>query len=214
MTNVDSVLLRWTSILMLAGGILFWIGAFTPPYKQWATSDLKEYLAIISCNRINWFLIHTPMVLGVIVTMFSLQVFSNAAAFTSNGKIFSILSSSAFSFGAVLLIISFAFRLTVTLWVAGRFTETGNIETWYDTWMNWSNLIFSIYMVIAYLSIGFWGLALMDVPIAPPWTIWFCILFGFLGAIGYISRFLLFEPPLIIHLPFLVVSITMLLKLR
>jgi len=150
------------------------------------------------------------MILGVILTMFSLQIFSEAVAFTSTGKIFLILSSSAFSFGAVLVIINFAFRLTVTMWVANRFTETNSIETWYDTWMRWSNFIFGLYMVLAYLSIGFWGLALKDVLIIPQWLIWFCILFGFVGVLGYIAGLPLFAPPLMIHLPFLVASITIL----
>lgn len=213
-TNLDGLPLKWVGILMLAGGILFWIGAFTPPWRQWMTSDLKEYLTIVGNNSVNWFFIHLTMVSGVILTMFSLQVFCHAVNFTSHGKMFSTIAASAYSFGTALLVISFAFRLTVTLWAANRFIETGVIEPWYNTWANWSNYIFALYMVLAYVSIGFLGLAIKDVSIIPSWAIGFCTFFGFLGAVGYMIKLPLFEPPLMIHLPLLVISFTLLLRLK
>ncbi len=212
--NLDVLQLTWTAILLLAGGILFWIGAFIPPWKQWMTSDLKEYLTIINKNRINWYFIHVPMIFGVLLTLFALQIFAGAGSFSSSGKIFSSISASAFSLGAILLIINFAFRFTVTMWAANRLAETGTLETWFRTWMDWSNVLFMVYMILAYLSIGFWGLALKDIPIMPSWSIWFCVIFGFVGAVGYLVRLPFFAPPLIIHLPFIVLSITLLIKLK
>lgn len=212
--NFDTTLLRWASILMLTGGITFWIGAFIPPYKQWMTSDIKEYLTIINGNRRNWFLIHTPMLLGVILTAFALPLFSKAVLFSSTGTLYSTLASNVFLFGAVFLVLNFAFRLTVTLWAANRLSETGELETWFKTWMDWSNLIFAVYMVLAYLSSAFFGLALRDISFVPGWAIWFCIIYGFCGSIGCIIRFPLFAPPLMIHLPFIVTGIVLILKIR
>ena len=87
-STMDGFMVKWTAILLLAGGILFWIGAFTPPWKQWMTADLKEYLSIIHANRINWYFIHITMIFGVLLTAFALQIFSGAASFLVVEKYF------------------------------------------------------------------------------------------------------------------------------
>jgi hypothetical protein len=213
-SNFNTILLHWASILMLTGGLAFLIGAFIPPYKQWMTSDLKEYLIIINSNRTNWYLIHSPMLIGVIATIFALQLFSNSVTFTSNGTIYSTISSGALLFGAVFLVVNFAFRLTVTLWAAQRLAETGEIDSWFKTWMDWSNLLFAIYMVLAYISLGFFGLALREISFIPSWLIWFCMLYGFCGSIGYIIRIPIFAPPVMIHFPFIISGLLIILKLK
>jgi hypothetical protein len=211
---MDTTLLRWASILMLAGGIAFWIGAFIPPYKQWMTSDTREYLTIIHTHKINWYFIASFMMVGVVATFLAIQLMSQAAQFSSLGKLYSILSASAYSFGAIFVIINFAFRLTVTVWAGDRLIANGELEPSFQTWMDWSNLLFAAYMILAYLSIGFFGLALQDLDIVPYWVIWFCILFGFGGILGFIVQLPLFAPPLMIHLPFIITGVVLLLKMK
>ncbi len=211
--HFDALLFRWSAILMVAGSVLFWIGALTPPYKQWMTSDLREYLSIIHNNKLNWFLIHTPMLLGVVLTVIALHLFAGGQTSTGSLKLFTTVAVNGFAFGAVFLVINFAFRLTVTIWVAQRLADVGEPELWFSTWMDWSNLLFSVYMVLAYLSIGFLGLALGHLQGIPSWTAWFCLIFGFAGSIGYIVQIPLFAPPLMVHLPLMVAGVVMLLKL-
>jgi hypothetical protein len=139
---------------------------------------------------------------------------TQAAQFTASGKLYSILSTSAYSFGAIFVIINFAFRLTVTVWTGDRLITGGELESSFQTWMDWSNLLFAVYMVLAYLSIGFFGLALRDLGIVPPWVIWFCILFGFVGILGFIVQLPVFAPPLMVHLPFIITGIVLLLKMK
>ena len=212
--NFNATLLKWAAILMLSGGVLFWIGAFTPPWRQWMTSDTKEYLAIIHDNQLGWFLIHSPMVVGVILTVFSLQLLSSATPFSGTGKLFSDIGANAFFFGSILLVLNFAFRLTVTLWVADQFAKTNEVQPWFNTWFDWSNLIFAIHCVLAYAAVGFMGLALRYLSVLPSWTTWFCIIYGFAGSIGFIVRFPLFVAPLMIHLPFMICGVALLIKLK
>lgn len=151
----DYAILRWSAILMLAGGIVFWIGAFIPPYRQWMTTDTREYLTIIHYHKINWYLIATCMIMGVMLTVFALQLMSQAVSFSGIYKLRSILSSSAYAFGAIFVIINFGFRLTVTVWTGDQLATTGQLQDSFQTWMDWSNLLFAIYMILAYMSIGF-----------------------------------------------------------
>lgn len=212
--NYDVTLLKWSALMMVGGGILFWIGAFIPPYRQWMTSDTKEYLTIIHGNKINWFLIHSPMVAGIVLTALSLLVFNSATQFSSNGKLFSIVGSHAYLLAAVFVIINFAFRLTVTVWASDRLSVTSQIEPWFQTWFQWSNLLFAFYMLVAYLSTVLIGLSLADVSAAPNWLTWFMVLFGAAGTLGYCAGFVFFQPPLMVHLPFIVTGIVLLFKMK
>lgn len=211
--QIDHTLLYWSALWMLGGGILFWIGAFIPPYRQWMTSDTKEYLSIIHLHRRNWFLIHTPMLVGVLLTMFALHLLPDAIAFTGNGKLFILLSANAFAFGTVFLVLNFAFRLTVTTWAAGRLAETGNIEPWFNIWFRWSNVLFGLYMVLAYLSVAFLGLAFAEGMLVPGWAVLFCLIYGFAGCAGYLIGFPLFAPPLMVHLPLMLIGIFVLMNI-
>lgn len=212
--SIDTTLLRWASLLMLAGGVAFWIGAFIPPYKQWMTSDTREYLTIINAHKINWYLIAAFMMIGVVATFLALQLMPQAAQFSSHGRLYSLLSTSAYSFGAIFVIINFAFRLTVTVWTGDRLMASRELEPSFQTWMDWSNFLFAAYMILAYLSIGFFGLSLRDLGFVPNWVIWFCILFGFGGILGFIVQLPLFAPPLMVHLPFILSGIVLLLKMK
>ena len=214
MTNIDLALWRWSGILLLAGGIIFWIGAFTPPYKQWMTRDIKEYLEIIHANPINWYVINGCFAAGMILTLLGVQLFSQALLGSGSSKIFTNIGVTSFVFGITLWVLNIAFRLTVTVWAANNLAETGQVYESFKTWMDWTNLIFAFYMVLAYFGTGCLGIALKDLQVLPDWLSWFLIIFGFAGSVGYIIRIPLFDPPLMVHLPFLLLGFMILQKLK
>lgn len=212
MEQQDLTVFQWPAILLLAGGILFWIGAFWPPYKQWMTSDTNEYLTIIGQHKLNWYIIHGCFLLGVTTTVAGVALFSYTLLSTGGDSPYAVLGATLFIFGAVLWIINIAFRLTVTMWAADQLLATGVLYDSFKTWMQWSGLLFSIYMVLGYIAIGFFGLAAWD--LLPVWVRWFTVIFGFAGIVGYCIRFPLFDPPLIIHLPFMIIGTVLLLAIR
>jgi hypothetical protein len=214
MTAENIYLIRWSAILLLAGGILFWIGALWPPYKQWMTADTKVYLAVINDHKIAWYIIHIFFALGVTISLLGMQSFSNTLSLLNGNKLHTSIISSAYMAGSVFWLLNIAFRLTVTLWAGQQFASNNQIPNSFQSWMDWSNLIFGIYMVLAYLSIAFLGFILKDLAILPAWGSWFCIIFGLTGIVGYMVQFPLFAPPLIVHLPLIIIGILTLLKIR
>jgi hypothetical protein len=202
------------AILLLLGGIIFWIGACYPPYRQWMTSDTKEYLTIVGQNKINWYIIHGCFLLGVIVTVIGVQLFSQSLIVAGKDNVYANIGQTAFFFGAGFWIINIVFRLTVTLWAAERLLASGDLYDSFKTWMDWSNLLFSIYMVLAYAAIGFLALSLKQLDLVPSWVSWFSIIFGFVGTVGYIVRIPIYEPPLMVHLPFMITGIMLLIRIR
>lgn len=178
------------------------------------TNDTREYLTIVGQNKINWYIIHGCFVLGVVVTVIGVQLFSQSLIASDKDTVYANIGQTAFFFGAGFWIINIVFRLTVTLWAAERLLASGDLYESFKTWMDWSNLLFSIYMVLAYAAIGFLGLSLKQLDLVPSWVSWFSIIFGFVGTVGYIVRIPIYEPPLMVHLPFMITGIMILLKLR
>ena len=204
---------RWTGIVLLSGGIIFWIGAWTPPYRWWMTGDIKEYLTLVHDNKLVWYFIAATFAIGVVITLFGIQLFSLVLQDTDQ-RIMPQIGFTAFSFGSAFWILNIAFRATVTVWVATQLSETGVLEPSFKTWMDWSNLIFSIYMVLAYFGIGCLGYALKQTDVLPDWTGWMCMIFGFAGSVLYLVRFPVFAPPLMVHTPLIITGIVILTKIK
>src|SRR5687767_11672996 len=59
---------RAIGLLLIAGPVVFWIGALTPPYRQWAGVPLDEYLRIVAASPRAWRFMHACFALGSIVT--------------------------------------------------------------------------------------------------------------------------------------------------
>jgi len=213
MTPENIYLLRWSGILMLAGGILFWIGAFWPPYKQWMTTDTKVYLSIVQDHKIAWYAIHVFFTLGILVSLFGVQSLSTFLMGLHSNKLLVTILSSGYLLGSGFWLLNIAFRLTVTLWAGQQLADHASVPESFQAWMDWSNLIFAIYMVLAYLSIACIGFVLKDLDILPAWGVWFAIIFGLSGIVGYMVQFPLFAPPLMVHLPLMILGILILIKI-
>ena len=212
MTGYDT--LRWAGIIMLAAGVIFWTGAFTPPYKQWTTNDPKIYLSIIDSHRINWYIIHALFLIAIILSIFGIQLFSVSLQSIGANVIFSNIGHIAFFLGAMLWILNLAFRVTVTVWEANEMTNTGQIHGWFTTLKDWSNFLFALFMVLSYFATGCLGIALFQLHILPVWLSWFGIIFGFAGAVLYLFRVPLFEPPLMVYLPLILNGLMILIKIK
>ena len=204
---------KWTGYLLLIGGIIFWIGACTPPYKWWMTRDIREYLSLIYENKTTWYFIAVTFLFGMILTVMGMMLFSillqrQGATFIPQ------IGYAAFTFGSIFWILNIAFRATVTVWAATQLKENNLLEPSFKSWMDWTNLIFAIYMVLAYFGIGCMGLALKDMSLLPVWTAWVCMLFGFGGSVLYICRVPFFDPPLMVHTPLIITGLMILIKLK
>jgi RNA polymerase sigma-70 factor (ECF subfamily) len=51
---------RAVAWVLIIGAVVFWIGAGTPPYKQWMGPPIEEYLTIIGTHRQSWTFINAP----------------------------------------------------------------------------------------------------------------------------------------------------------
>jgi hypothetical protein len=205
-------LLRLSALILLLGGIVFWIGAATPPYRQWMTRDTGEYLAIIHYNSTNWYFMHSVFIGGVLLTMVGTLLMSEAFRKT-NQTVWPTIASSTSIFGSIFLVLNIAFRVTLTTDAAKEFMLEKSIDSVFQSWMRWSNLIFAVYMMFGYFSCAALGYAFTKTNIVPVWVSRFGMCFGALGFITYPLGFVFFEPPLMIHLPFMILSAALLKRI-
>ena len=189
--------------LLVIGAVVFWIGAFSPPYKQW-TSPFKEYLEIAGSHRWQWYWIHFCFLLATILSVVGVQLLASATQRTGE-YLFSGIGASGYVVASVLWIVSIAFRVTAEYEAGVLLNQTGAMPEWITPLHHWSGLMFAIFMVLGYASEAMIGKALMGTTLVPAWVAATCFYFGLAGVVGYIVRFPLFDPPLMMHVvPFLI----------
>jgi len=206
--------LRGAAILFVGGWVTFWAGAVNPAAWQFFTSaSLQEFLKIVATHEIAWLCIAGSFALGVLLTLAGFIVLG-AALHTAGDQIWSGLGQSAFLFGSVLWLACLAFRVTATVSAARVTASSGEVPPWFEPMRDWASALFAIHMVLAYLAIAAYGKALLATDIAPRWLAWTHLLFGLLGVVGFIARFPLFNPPLMIHLIPGIFGVVVLMRMR
>ena len=211
MTSPELLSLRTGAWLLIAGALVFWAGAFAPPYKQWM-APLKEYLTIIHHHPFGWQWINWCMLGGVSITLIALA--SMYPSLTGSASLYSRLAVWLYGLGVVFWIISLVFRVTVEPWAATEWVTNNVLPSGFEAWHRWSGTLFVIYMVMAYIAIGLLGVGFLQSALLPNWANWIVIPFGFVGAIGFAVRVLLFDPPLMVHVPLLFLGIMVLVKVH
>lgn len=189
----------WT---LVVSSVIFWIGAFTPPWKQWMGPPLEEYLTIIGTHRKNWLFINGCFALSCVLTVPALG--GLAAQLRSRGDPgWSIVGLSLFAVGAALWLVHLGHRLTITPWAASELMESGVVPPGYAAGKMWMGLLFSAYMVMAYIALSAFGAAILSTDLLPRWVGWTAVIFGLVALPGLLTP--LFQPPLMVHVvPFII----------
>jgi hypothetical protein len=211
MDPLTSTHLRAAGILLVAGWVLFWAGACTPPYRWWMPIPVREYLELVAKNRGVWLWIAASFALGVLLTLTGIVVLGSALR-ASGDRLWSELGQAAFLFGSLLWLASIAFRATATVSAAKEAAASGQVPSWFEPLRAWSGAIFGVYMVVAYLAIAAFGKALLGTSVGPRWLGWTHVVFGLAGAVGFAARVPLFDPPLMIPLVPGILGVVLLLR--
>jgi hypothetical protein len=192
--------LRASAFLLVGGWVTFWAGAVNPA-AAWFFLPLsvRQQLQAIAAHRAAWLAIAGCFAVGVLLTLAGFVLLA-AALHEAGDRVWGALGQAAFAFGAVLWLASIAFRATATVTAAKETAATGTIPVWFDPMRSWAGALFAIYMVLAYLALAAFGRALLATPLAPRWLALTHLIFGLVGAAGFLARVPAFAPPLMIHL--------------
>jgi hypothetical protein len=92
-----------------------------------------------------------------------------------------------FAIGAVLVLAWLMFEGTVTVWAAQEITRTSAVPPLYEPLVRWAEVMFVIFMLVAYLAIAAFGGAMLATRVAPLWAGWASLLLGGLGTFARLS---------------------------
>jgi hypothetical protein len=161
---------RATAWLFVAGWAIFWVGAFTPPWRQWV-SPLHEALEIIAVHRLAWHFIHTCFVVGTLLTAAAFVVHAEAVS-PGRARLWATLAASAYVVAVTLFLVNLAFRNSVQVWAAESVLRSGEFPSSYETWHRFAGLLFGMYSILAYAAVAALGASLLDSTLLPRWIVW------------------------------------------
>ena len=163
---------RFTSVVLILGTLLFGSGAglylpikdekgsfiFGPPPREWLRlvfdhPGLRQGSTIL-------------LISGVVVTILGLAMFTSLLG-DAGDRNFLQLGLIAFAFGAVLWVISLAFRLSIDLWAAQEMARTAAMPDYYVPLTRWTGVLFVIYTVLAFSALAAYGGAVLSTGVLP-----------------------------------------------
>ncbi len=208
-------------VCLVAGAVIFFTGAGVPQlYKAWTASSRLEYLQTVAAHGRAWKFTNVSMMIGVILnTLGYALLWPIVIGFESRGK-FTLAQVSLVGFvvAAGLWIVFQCYRLSVPVWAARQTAQSSEIPAMFEPLEMWAGLLFSSYMILAYLSIAAFGGVMLIMGFLPDWLSVFSIIFGLAGSAAFVAGGLgikgipLFEPPLMIHIVPLLMGIVLLTR--
>jgi hypothetical protein len=193
--------------LLVLGAVVFWIGAITPPYRQWMGVPTDEYLSIVGANRRNWYAMHALFGLGTVITLAGLGALHGALR-AAGDRIWSTIAVSLFSIGVALWLVQVSFRVTVEPWAAAELARDGQVPSIFPALQRWMGVLFAVCMISGYLALVGYGIAILSGPFRPRWAGWFALVFGLVAVPGFAT--VVFQPPLMLFVVPFVLGIAVL----
>jgi hypothetical protein len=187
---------RAVAWVLIIGAVVFWIGAGTPPYKQWMGPPVGEYLTIIGTHPKNWMFINGSFALACVLSVPALAGLT-AMLRSAGDRGWSAMAFAVFAVGAALWLVHLGHRLAVTPWAAEEFLRTGAVPTGFEATKRWMGLLFVAYMAMAYLAMSLYGMAILETRLLPRWAGLMAAVFGLVAIPGMATP--VFQPPLMVH---------------
>lgn len=184
--------------VLFAGLVIFLVGAVA--WRLDYQRPLEESLPIISADRRRRAWIHTWMIAALVITPAGLAGLTVALT-EPTAAVLSAMATAAYLCGAVGLIASLAFRLTVVPWAADRTVADGDPPDAFPAYDQWAGALYVVQMLTAYLASAVLGIAVLLTDALPAWLGYAGITWGLVFAAGFVTtRFAgPFNPPFWAH---------------
>jgi len=181
--------------LLIAGAVVFWAGAVTPPYRQWMGVSIEEYLTIVGTNLRNWYTMHALFGAGAILAAAGLAGLTSVLR-AAGDRTWSAVALTLFSIGVALWLVQVAFRVTIAPWAANELAREGHVPSIYPALQRWMGVLFGAFMIMGYLGLASYGAAVLQTALLPRWAGWVAVVFGILAVPGFAT--VVFQPPLML----------------
>jgi hypothetical protein len=194
--------------VLIAGLVIFATGAVR--WNLAYEAPLAESLPLVHRERRRRTWIHTWMTAAMFVTPAGLAGFQ-AIQSAPTPRVLAAMAFTVYAIGAVGMLCSLVFRLTVVPWAAEQTTETGTIPGIFPALNTWAGWLYGAHMLASYATFAILGAAVLASAL-PTWLGWLGVGLGvgcLAGLVG--TRFAgPFNPPILAHLYPAVVGVALL----
>jgi hypothetical protein len=192
--------------MLVAGSVVFWAGAVTPPYRQWMGVPIEEYLAIVGAHTIAWRVMHGLFALGAVITLAGASGLTGALG-SAGERVWAAAPLGPLVAATALWLVQVGFRLSVTPWASDELARTGRVPVGYVAAHQWMGVLFAIQMATSYLALAAYGVALLKTSLLPRWVGWTAFGFGALAIPGMATP--VFQPPLMVYVVPFIIGVTL-----
>jgi hypothetical protein len=197
--------------VLVAGLGLFLLGAAA--WRLEYQRPLPESLPVVHQDRRRRAWIHTWMIATMFATPAGLAGLA-ASQEEPTATALAAMAAAVFTSGAVCLIVSLVFALTVVPWAAQRTVEVGEVPAGFAAYNRFAATLYIVHMLSAYVASALLGFAVLAADALPVWLGWAGVGWGLVLAAGLVvTRFAgPFNPPILAHVYPGVVGAVLLLR--
>jgi hypothetical protein len=184
--------------VLVAGLVVFLVGAVA--WRLDYERPLAEALPLIHADRGRRAWIQTWMLVAMFVTTAGVAGFA-VVPDEQRTTLLAVMAASVYALGALCMIVSLAFGLTVVPWAAERTVADGSIPEGFTAYRAWSSGLYVIHMVASYAAFAVLGAAVLASDVVPHWAGWVGLGLGVGCLAGFVAtRFAgPFNPPFLAH---------------
>jgi hypothetical protein len=184
--------------VLVAGTVVFTVGAVR--WRLDYERPLAESLPLIHSDRGRRAWIQTWMLVAMFVTTAGVAGFA-AVPDEPRATLLAVMATSVYALGAVCMVVSLAFGLTVVPWAAERTVVNGSIPEGFAAYRSWTSGLYVIHMVASYVAFAALGAAVLASDAVAHWAGWVGLGLGVGCLTGFVAtRFAgPFNPPILAH---------------
>ena len=184
--------------VLVAGTVVFTVGAVR--WRLDYERPLAESLPLIHSDRGRRAWIQTWMLVAMFVTTAGVAGFA-AVPDEPRAALLAVMATSVYALGAVCMVVSLAFGLTVVPWAAERSVVNGSIPEGFAAYRSWTSGLYVIHMVASYVAFAALGAAVLASDAVAHWAGWVGLGLGVGCLTGFVAtRFAgPFNPPILAH---------------
>jgi len=185
--------------ILVTGTVAFAVGAarWRLAYEQ----PLAESLPLMHADRGRRAWIQTWMLVAMFVTTAGVAGFAVVVPDAPDSALPAVMAAFVYALGALCMIVTVTFGLTVIPWAAERMVADGSPPDGHAAQRAWTGLLYVVHMIAAYSAFALLGAAVLASNTMPHWTGWV----GIGLSVGCLAGFVAtrfagpFNPPILAH---------------
>ncbi len=185
--------------ILVAGCVVFLVGAVA--WRLDYQRPAEESLPLIHADRRRRMWIHVWMLAAMFITPAGLVGLAQLPDLSDVAQP-AAMAAIVYTIGAVCMIVSLCFRITVVPWAAERMVADGKPPDGFAPLEAWTGSLYVMHMLASYAAFAALGATVLASDVLAPWSGWVGLGMGTVFLIGFVAtRFAgPFNPPFLAHL--------------